>query len=387
MRRTLAVAAAVALAACSKYEAPPGGPAIKGSPRVLATRPDTLAKVPGYRGPAVFVFNVAISEQGLNDAVNVSPRTSAVQVVHHGDEVRVSLARGWQPNRVYQVSMDRSVKDRFGNGLAAPLALVFSTGPDITETRVEGTATDRITGKPMIAGRVEAVAGPDSLVYSARSDSSGVFVFRYLPAGTYRVRAYNDTNKDRALQSYEARDTATVAVTVAKAPAPLRLSLLAPDTSAPKAGGAKATDDVVSVSFDDYLDPAQRLTPAQVRIVGPDSAAVPVREVRVGTIDTAATTRGADSAAARPPADSARRTVRTDSAAARDTVHLPSQTLSIRVGVVLRPSTDYMVTVRGVRNLNGLVGGGETRLRTPAPIRPRVAPADSARGTRPAGTA
>jgi hypothetical protein len=399
-RRLPALGALLALAGCAHPTPPPGGPEIKGAPKLLATRPDTLAKVPGYREPAVFVFNVPISEQGLTDAVNVSPRTSAVDVNHRGDEIRVSLRRGWQSGRVYQVTLDRSVKDRFGNALAAPASLVFSTGPDIPDTRLEGTATDRVTGKPVIGGRVEAIA-PDSLVYSERSDSSGAFVFRYLPAGTYRVRAYNDVNKDRALQSYEARDTAVATVAAGKAPPPLKLALLPPDTSPPKPGGAKATGTVVAISFDDYLDPAQAVTPVQVRIVGPDSAAVAIAEIRVGTIDTAsarpagdttaAASARADSVAAarRPAADTGAARARSDTArAAVDTVHLPSQTLSVRLRAPLPPSTDYRVVVTGVRNVNGLVGGGEARMRTPAPPRPaRAAPQDTARGTRPAATA
>jgi hypothetical protein len=385
---------------CAHPTPPPGGPEIKGAPQLLATRPDTLAKVPGYRDPAVFVFNVPISETGLTDAVSVSPRTSAVNVDHRGDEIRVSLRGGWQAGRVYQVTLDRGVKDRFGNALAAPASLVFSTGPDIPDTRLEGTATDRITGRPVIGGRVEAIT-PDSLVYSTRSDSSGVFVLRYLPAGRYRVRAFNDVNKDRALQSYEARDTAAAAVALGTAPPALKLSLLAPDTSAPKAGGAKATGNVVAITFDDYLDPAQALSASQVRIIGPDSAALAIVELRVGTIDTATARPAGDTSSTRARADTgaaARRAradtgaaaqARGDSArAAADTVHLPSQTLSVRLRAALPPSTDYRVAVTGVRNVNGLVGGGETRMRTPAPPRPaRTSPQDTARGTRPAATA
>ena len=389
MRRTAALVllTAAAAAACARPSTPPGGPELNTPPKLLATRPDTMAKVPGFTGPAVFVFDVPISEVGLLDAINVSPRTSAVDVSHRGDEVRVALARGWQPGRVYQVTMDRTVKDRFGNALATPLAIVFSTGPEIPTTAISGAATERITGKPVVGGRAEAISLPDSLVYSTRTDSAGGFTLRYLPAGSYRVRVFSDANKDRALQSYEARDTARVTLAATGTPAPLRLSVLPQDTSAPKPGGARGAERIVTVTFDDYLDPAQRLTPSQVRIIGPDSAALAVAEVRVGTIDTATAAAGDSAAARRPRTDSARANAGRDSTAARDTVHLPSQTLTVRLSGVLPAQTDFRVVVSSVRNVNGLVGGGETRFRTPAPPRGQPAARDSSRGTPPAGTA
>jgi hypothetical protein len=401
----LAPAAIALLAACAHIESPPGGPEDKLGPVLLSTRPDTMAKVPGYRAPVVLVFDERVSQTGVRDAVSVSPRTSGVTVDQSGDEIRISLLRGWEPNRIYQVHVDPTLKDLFGNRIVDPVEVTFSTGPEIPNTLLTGTAAERVTGKPLIGGRVEAIRAPDSLVYSVSTDSSGGFAFRHIPEGTYRIRAFNDVNRNRVLDSYEARDTASALLAAGREPT-LRLSTLAPDTSPPKPGTARVENGVIAIKFDDYLLREQRVTPAQVQIFGPDSAQVRVAAVTVGTFPdtasadsaasrtgpradpasnagaraaagagTAAGAAGAGGAAgARPGArgDTSRAAVR--GAAATDS--LPSQTLSVRTAAPLPPSTEYRIVITGVRNVNGLVGGGETRLKTPAP--PPAAPASNA---------
>ena len=99
MKRLAALVCAL-LAACAHIEAPTGGPEDKQGPQLLTTRPDTFARVTSLNTPAVFVFDEGLSEERIEEAVSVSPRTSAVAVDQRGDELRVSLRRGWEPNRI-----------------------------------------------------------------------------------------------------------------------------------------------------------------------------------------------------------------------------------------------------------------------------------------------
>ncbi|HEV7589002.1 MAG TPA: Ig-like domain-containing protein [Longimicrobium sp.] len=371
--RRLAAGAALALgAACAHVEAPPGGEPDTEPPRLEATRPDTFARMRSYVGPVVFSFNEGLSEKGIDTVVTVSPRTSGVAVDKHGREVRVELRRGWEANRIYQVTLHPGVSDLFGNATKQPVTVVFSTGPEIVHTMATGTVIERATLRPATGAVVEAVHRPDSVTYVTRPDSAGVWRLEYLPAGDYLVRAYNDTNKDQKLQPYEARDTVAIRVTVRDTVRARRLALLAPDSTAPKAGTASGDGDRVEVRFDDFLDPTQPLSPSQVTITGP-AGAVRVAEVRVGPFPEA---RG-DSAAAD-----------TGAAARRDTTPrepVPSQSLFIRTAAPLAAETQYTARVTGVRNLVGLVGGGEAPLKTPkaAPAppaaAPSVAPGDSGR--------
>jgi hypothetical protein len=367
------------LAACAHIEPPPGGPEDRQAPQLLATRPDTLRRGGAFSDPVVLLFDERLSEQSVRDAVSVSPRTSAAEVDHRGDEIRVSLRRGWEAGRIYQVTVAPGVQDLFNNRRTEPVRLVFSTGPEIPDTRLSGTVTARTTGRPEVGTRVEAALAPDSLVYSVQTDSAGAFDFRQIPAGQYRVRAFRDQNTDRELQDYEPRDTARATVAVGASPT-VRLRVLEPDSTAPRAASVQGADSAwIEVKFDDYLDPLQAFAPTQVRVVLADST----------TIQAVAVELGAGGEGGGPPVGGA--PARPDSAAAPTAPaapqeRLPSQSIRVRLARPVPPNTEYTVRVTGVRNLAGLVGGGEARGKTPpappAPARP-AAPADSTAGRRP----
>ncbi len=375
--------------ACANIEPPSGGPEDRAAPDLVALRPDSLAVLTDRDAAVVFEFDERISERGVNDAVLVSPRTSPVEVSHGGGNIRVRLRRGWEPGQIYQVTLLPGLQDLFGNRTAEPRTLIFSTGPEIPDTRLAGTVIDRITGRPDAGARVEAIRAADSLVYTLPADSAGRFAFRRIPAGTYQLRALRDLNRNRALDDFEPRDTAAAVVAVGVSPS-VRLSLVAPDSTAPVPASARVAGGTVELLFDDYLDPAQRVVPSQVRIVGPGGALVAVTRVAVGRLpraDSAAapadTPRATPADTARPapgtspqpaPRDTALAGVPVDTAIAL-VAELPSQTLVVETAAPLVAGAEYRVTVSGVRNLVGLVGGGEVTLT------PEAAPAE-----RPANT-
>lgn len=365
---------AAALAGCAHIEPPPGGPEDQAPPQLVATRPDTLARAGAFREPAVFLFDERISERGLEEAVVVSPRTSPVSVEHRGDELRVSLRRGWEAGQIYQVVVGPAVQDLFGNRLGTPLRLVFSTGPEIPATELTGTVVSRTTGAPETGIRVEAIRLADSLVYATPSDSAGGFAFAQIPEGEYRVRAFRDLNADRVLQDYEAFDTTRARIAVGAAPT-VRLRVLQPDSTAPRVASVEPADSTVEVKFDDFLDPEQAFSPAQVRVLLADSSVVPVVEVslRAGEAAGAGRRPGREEPEEATPPDTARAAVAPGAQPAQE--QLPSQSIVVRLGRPLPPDTAFVVRVTGVRNLHGLVGGGEAEGETPpAPAPPAEAP-------------
>ncbi|HEU4556271.1 MAG TPA: Ig-like domain-containing protein, partial [Longimicrobium sp.] len=210
-----AAASLVALAlggGCAHVEAPPGGEPDSAAPVLETTRPDTFAALRSYVGAVVFSYDEGLSERGIDTVVTVSPRTSAVAVDKNGNEIRVQLRRGWEPNRVYRVTVHAGLADLFGNATTQPSTVVFSTGPEIVRTMATGTVVERTTLQPARGARVEAIYQRDSTLYETRPDSAGRWTLEYLPEGSYRVRAYNDTNRDQELQPYETQDTTTITV-------------------------------------------------------------------------------------------------------------------------------------------------------------------------------
>jgi hypothetical protein len=382
VERLVRAAVLLGLAACANVQAPPGGPEDKQAPRLLGTRPDTMASLQGWTGPVVFVFDEELAEQGVEDAVSLSPVRGRVAVDKEDDQIVIRPRAGWERGQIYQAEVAAGIKDRFGNARTEPIRLVFSTGPAIPDTRASGAVVERITGNPGQQTRVDAVRLRDSLTYTTRTDSAGRFEFRQVPEGEYRVIAYRDANRNGRPDPFEARDTARLTFATGQAPT-ARLATLLPDTTPPVVRSATITQGWVEVRTDDYLDPEQPLSPAQVAVVGPDSVPVLIAEVRVGAPPAPRDTADADSAApasAQPGA--ARQPPRADSAgaAAPPRGPLPAQALFVRPASPLRADTVYIVRVTAVRNINGLVGSGQARLRTPeaapAPA-PRVG-ADSA---------
>jgi hypothetical protein len=331
----------LAVGACAHVQAPPGGPEDLTPPAVLTTRPAPQAVVPRYDGPVVFVFDERISERGVQEAVMVSPRTSPVDVRPGRDEIRVSLRRGWEPGLIYHVTLRPEIRDLFNNQIPEPFQLVFSTGPEIPETRVVGRVADRITGRLQRDARVEAIRLVDSLVYAVPTDTAGRFDLSRIPEGEYQIRAFPDLNRTRMLEPFEPRDSAFVAVT-ADEPVELTLRILLPDTTPPVLASATLRESLIHLEFDDHLDPEQAVDTAQVTVTGADGDRVPLVDVWVGAPAAAISTLPG-------------------------TGPLPSRNLVVELpaSFALEPDAEYEVVVERVLNLHGLPGGGRAALRTP----------------------
>lgn len=401
--------AALLLAGCAKISSPIGGEPDQEPPRVVATNPEPFAVVPGLDQPVVIKFDERISERRVQESVMVSPETGAVRVKKGRSELRVSLEGGWRPGMIYRVVVLPVLQDLFNNPLQHEIELIFSTGPEIPATAVAGLLTDRITGQPATGARVEALSVADSVVYVAMSDTAGFFALRHIPAGSYELRAYLDRNQSRKLDYGEPESSAELVIAPTDT-AIVSYALLAADTTAARVARAEARDSMqIRITLDDHLDPLVALDGVQVELRQlPDSTLVPgVAQVlhlhefeRLQAEQRAAEDSAAAAAAAAADsvagADSA--VVAADSTtlvasdvtvrsgaeampeveavpeveATPDTVTpLPARELVVIPAAPLVPKARYLVTLTGVRNINGVEGGGGTApFEVPAPVVP-----------------
>ncbi len=297
--------------------------------------------VPDWDSPVVLVFDERVSEQEIDAAVRVSPRTSEVVVDHSGDELRVSLREGWERGVVYHVTVLPTVSDLFGNERAEPVTLVFSTGPEIPATFVGVSVVDRITGEPEPAARVELIRDPDSLVYAAAPDSAGRVELAHLPTGRYLARAFLDRDLDLALDDLEPRDTAVVRIAAGDT-ARVEMAIVEPDSTGPRLASATVVNGILELRFDDFLDPTPPVAP-RVEVRGADGDPIPVAEIRVGSLGAA------------------------EPATADTTARLPSQSLMVRLdeSAELRAGETYEVSAGSVVNVVSLVGGGAAEFTGP----------------------
>ncbi len=338
------------LGACAHIEAPTGGAEDILPPGIIATRPESDVVVPDFDGAVVFVFDERISERGVEEAVSVSPRTSPVEVRQGRDEIRVSLRRGWEPGQIYQVTIQPSIFDLFGNRLPEVERLVFSTGPAIPDTRATGTVVDRVTGRLENGIRVEAIRTADSLVYAVPTDTAGAFALDRIPPGDYQIRAFQDVNRNRSLEIFELRDSVFVSLLEGD-PIELAFRIVAPDSTAPRAASGIFRQTRIEIEFDDYLDPDQTLDAAAIAVVGPGGDAVDVERVTIGS--------DARIFPATEPGDTL-----------PDRPYPASRTLVVQLGdsVALEPDSDYVVTLEGIRNVYGLIADIELTVTTPPGI-------------------
>jgi hypothetical protein len=258
------------LGGCARTIGPDGGPVPEFPPMVVATVPDTFAIVAPFDGPVRIEFERTLAERlttgSLRDAVVVSPLNGEVTVNQRGRRLEISMEGGFRAPAVYRITVLPRFQDRYRNTMDRPVELFFSTGPEFDETLVAGILLDRLSGEEVAGARVDAAPLGDGPTYSAVSDSTGVFSFRYLPPGSYRITAWDDVNRNREPEFTERQATTQATVASADTLVITELELLAPDTTAAVLASARALDSVtVEVTFDDPLDP--EWSPAGVQAI------------------------------------------------------------------------------------------------------------------------
>lgn len=363
--------------ACARQEPPPGAVPESQSPRIVELHPARDTVLRELDGPARVRFDEPINAPGdLRGQLRTSPayryRTSAG---HHGVEIRPE--EGWRTGAVYVLVLTGGVTDLLNNRREEPVRWRFSTGPPVTETEVTGTLWDRVSGEQLQEGRAHflAVEG-DSIPYAAVPDSGGRFRLESVPPGRYRAFGFVDRNRNLSLdRRLEPSDSVTFELDGPDARAELQLVLVEPDSTPPVLGPVETRDSVtVRLTFDDYLLPEQELPSDAVGIRRSGAGEeLPLAMVRVLTeADREAAAAPPDTAvevtedtAAVPSADTAVDVpVDTAAAAPGDTTAspvevLPTRELEVRTAVPMAPDT-YHIRVRGVENLRGLRGGGDT---------------------------
>lgn len=378
-----------ALGACAKIEAPPGGPPDVTPPRVVAISPEALAVLPGFDGDVEFRFSEVISEGGvanegtgsgdLERLVVLSPTTRVPEVRWRRNRITVRPREGWQPNRVYRVELLSGVSDLRNNRATDGrdrAVVTFTTGAPVPAATIRGTIFDWTTARPAPAALIEALMLPDSLSYKFVSDSTGAFALGPLPAGTYLVYGILDANRDHRRDTREPFDSSRIATTATTAATRLELWTYPHDTVGPRIRDITIRDSVTAqLTLTQPLDPAQPLLPAAVSIRRlPDSTAVPVVSLAQDTPELVPpVVPGADSLA---PRDSARVAPR-DSArvAPRDTGRKVApgrpplnDRLIVRVGAPWTPGSRYVLTLRGIRNVNGVAADAAGTIAPPAAV-------------------
>jgi Big-like domain-containing protein len=415
-RLRLIALAGLALA-CARQGDPPGGPPDVKAPVILGVYPESGAVVTDLHADAVIQYNDVLDEMGgggtaggttgaaagLATKVLLSPTRGAYKVSWHRSAIHVKPAEGWKAGRVYHLEILPGISDLRRNSTKERHTIVFSTGPPVPTSELQGTVVQWVEQHILANGLVRAQLLPDTIAYLAVTDSVGHFRLDAIPPGRYLVYAIVDQNNNRQRDRREAYDSVVVTLDTT---ASLVLWTFLHDSLGPRVRQVDALDSVTArLTFSAPLDPSQPLDSLVLRVLAlPDST--PVKVTRLyssadydsvaarerAVADSIRAANDTTKKAAPPPkkdttVDTTGRAAPVAPKPAVDTSALrallrqrpvPQDRIVIRVEAPLKPEGKYYVEVRGARNLNGARADGHTVLVVPKPKPPPTA-ADSAK--------
>jgi hypothetical protein len=386
VRGAAAIAVYAAVVACASMESPPGGPPDDAPPVLVSVTPDTGA-VNARPRVAVFQFDEVVSERPrtatqLADLFLISPATGAPRIDWERRSVEVRPRNGWRPNTTYTVTLLPGLADLRGNARTDGATVTFSTGATIARSALRGLVFDWVAGRVVPAAYVEAISHPDSVVYVATSDSSGMYEVRNIPPGEYTVRGLVDANRNRELDIRELWDS--VRVTIADS-ARVELLTHAHDTIPPRIDQVAVRDTfTLRVTTDRPLDPGLTIDPALFTLRASDSSIVPIAEARAAQVyerlQAERDRARADSLArvAPPLATGERAAQRGDTlrtiTAVQPSRPSPTTEIIIVVSSAVRPGASYRLQARDLRGLMGTTRSSEREFKVPEPPKADTVP-------------
>jgi len=359
--------------ACAREEMPPGtGPDFE-PPQVREMYPTLGSAVPDMDGEAYLEFDEPLADPRSVERVIEKSPSWLYEVKAGRSTIKIRPRDGWRTGVVYTFRIPPGVRDLVRNQTREPIVMRFTTGTRFLDTRVSGRVWDRESVR--LARDISILLStPDSVPYSAVTDTAGAFALLGLPVGDYWAFGYRDQNRNQVLdRGFEPYDSALVRLVDSTSVAEVDLWITPPDSTAPILTDARAADSLtVRLEFDDLLDPDAPLDSAFVLVVArPEGEVWPVSGFVVGVPpfeDSTGLEAGEpDSLRAgrqAPPGvmQEAREAGAPDSAGpevgeverAR-----PERTVPVRLSTPLRAG-EYGVSAGGFVNLRDLVGGGDT---------------------------
>ena len=197
------MAAAAVTVACANMGRPEGGPRDELPPVYVRSNP-ALGQL-NFKGNKITVdFDENIQ---LDDAMNkivVSPAQHTTPAISsNGRRVTIELRDTLIPNTTYTLDFADAVKDLNEGNVLDGFAMDFATGDTIDTLRISGMVFEARTREPAQGMLVGVYSNLSDTAISTlpferitKTNQLGQFTLRNLKAGTYRVYALNDVNRD-----------------------------------------------------------------------------------------------------------------------------------------------------------------------------------------------
>ncbi len=225
---------AALFAQCAHVEAPSGGKVDKVPPQVKGVYPARSQTGVPLNTPIKVVFTEWMNENLGPADIQISPPVlGGLEWEMQGDELEIRPRSPLDSGTTYTLLMSRDLKDLRNNPLDLPFSLTFSTGSALDSLTLSGQVLSSQFKNPPSSTRLglylkdpekrshfqflTRVAQEDSLqqdtvprlwrefpLYQTSPDSSGLFTFKGLAPGHYRLAAFVDGNRNGLInQEYE----------------------------------------------------------------------------------------------------------------------------------------------------------------------------------------
>lgn len=197
------IAAAMLVAACANMGRPEGGPRDELPPVYVRSNPAMgQLNVKGNKITVEFDENIALDDAMNKIVVSPAQRTTPA-ISSNAKRVTVELRDTLLPNTTYTIDFADAVKDLNEGNVLDGLALDFATGDTIDTLRISGMVFEARTLEPAQGMLVGVYSNTSDTAISTlpferitKTNQLGQFTLRNLKAGSYRVYALNDINRD-----------------------------------------------------------------------------------------------------------------------------------------------------------------------------------------------
>ena len=201
--------------ACAHVGTPTGGDKDVTPPVLLRVVPANETR--NFKGQEIILeFDEYVVIRDLMKNLLISPPVKNMPVIVPSGipskRFKIKFQDTLQPNTTYQINFGESIADNNEGNKLKNLKLVFSTGPVIDSLSLKGKVIPvHFDDKPEVitVGLYDASKFTDSIVfkekpyYVAMVDGNGSFELDFLKAGTYKIIALSDKNRDYKYQQGE----------------------------------------------------------------------------------------------------------------------------------------------------------------------------------------
>jgi hypothetical protein len=196
---------------CANIIPPTGGPKDSLAPVLIIALPkDSTLNFTGNK--IVFTFDeYVLLDDKINDELVVSPNPDFMPIVEGKlKNVTVKLKDSLKPNTTYYINFGNAIKDVNEGNKLRHFTYVFSTGKELSSGTISGKVTLAETGETdstllvlLYTNLTDSAVKKNKPEFFTHLDSSGHFIFKYLPKDTFAIyvvpndysKRYDDSTK------------------------------------------------------------------------------------------------------------------------------------------------------------------------------------------------